>query len=53
MAQLKMHNGEVRDKADEPERCPECGRPLLYVENRGDATAYVHSLHGPRRECLV
>lgn len=51
--QLQMHNGEVRDHDDPPERCPECGKPLLRVEERGDATAYIHTRHGPRRECLV
>lgn len=49
MKQLEMRNGDV---IDAPDRCPECGRPLAHVEDRGDATAYVHQVDRPK-ECLV
>lgn len=45
-----MTNADVFDAP--ANRCPECGRPLAHVEDRGDATAYVHQVDRPK-ECLV
>lgn len=53
MKRLTMQNGEVVDEQQVPDRdrCPQCGRPLAYEEDRGDATAYVHATE--ESECLV
>lgn len=51
MKQLQVENGEIHDA--NPDRCPECGRPLERIETRGDATAYVHRGNPHDAECLV
>lgn len=54
MKRLVMKNGTVKD-ATEYERCPECGRPLDHVAQRGDSTAYVHATYqrDADRECIT
>lgn len=51
MKRLEMHNGTVYDA--DPDRCPECGRLIEHVEQRGDAKAYVHRDKRLTPECIV
>lgn len=50
MKRLTMENGDV---VDDPQRCPECGRLIDHVEQRGDAKAYVHRDKRLTAECIV
>lgn len=47
---MSLQNGSIFDRP--MDRCPECGRPLSHVEDRGAGTAYVHQVERPK-ECLV